>query len=193
MKAILGIITLLTIGTILAPPAAATDIPIGIAKGKAMVVKVPRAIWKQEQLNASSGEPIFAVEVNSDFLSRRSWQSGELPYMQEFLLDKTEDCGRMRYDCKLKGFRQVELHSPLVWLKIRFAPDVQDIAGAMQQLVAVGTVADFEGSDYQDHNIRIAISQDFRRPARPTTRFNEVAIVSHKCQRRGYAHFKRRI
>jgi hypothetical protein len=128
--------------------AAAGDFSLNVPKGQSVVVKIPHSTWTREKLNAASGQPIYTVEVDNNFLAARKWEQGEMPFLAEFRLEKTEDCGRMRYDCKMKGYRQAELRAPGVWIKLRFAPDVSDVNAAFRELVALGTVADFEGSDY---------------------------------------------
>jgi hypothetical protein len=142
----LGVILVLAGG--LSSVAEAADFSLEIAKGQPIIVKIPHALWAREKLNAASGQPIYVVEVDNNFLSARKWEQGDIPYLQEFHLEKTEECGRMRYDCKLKGFRQVELRTPAVWLKLRFAPDVANVDGAFRDLVSLGSESDFENSDY---------------------------------------------
>lgn len=68
--------------------------------------------------------------------------------MREFRLEKTEECGYWKYDCKIKGVRQVELRSTTTWVKLRFGPDVKDITDAMRQVIALGGVDEFESSAY---------------------------------------------
>lgn len=126
----------------------AEDFSLNVPKGQTVVVKLPHSLWTREKLNASSGQPIYTVEVDGAFLASHKWEQGEVPYLQEFRLEKTEECGRMRYDCKLKGYRQVELRSPVVWLKLRFAPDVSDVEAAFRDLTFLGPESDFENSDF---------------------------------------------
>ncbi len=130
------------------PLPAAADFSVDVPKGQILVVKIPHSAWTREKLNAASGQAIYTVEIDSNFLAARKWEQGEIPSLQEFRLEKTEECGRMRYDCKLKGFRQVELRARSVWLKLRFAPDVSNVDVAFRELVSLGTVSDFENSEF---------------------------------------------
>lgn len=128
--------------------AGAEDFTLKVPKGQVLIVKIPRKLWMQEKLGASSGQPIYTLEIDSAFMTGKKWEEGDIPSLQEFSLEKTEVCGRMRYDCKVKGFRQVELRSANVWLKLRFGPDVSDVDSAFGEVVSLGTVAEFENSDY---------------------------------------------
>ena len=127
---------------------AAEDFSLNVAKGQVVIVKIPHNLWVKEKLGAASGQSIYTIEIDNAFIAGRKWETGSVPSLREFVLEKTEECGRMRYDCKMKGFRQVELRSPAVWLKLRFAPDVSDVNSAFSEVVATGTVAQFEESDY---------------------------------------------
>jgi hypothetical protein len=148
MRVEIGLGVALVLAAGLASVAEAADFSLETARGQVLIVKIPHSLWAREKLNASSGQPIYTVDVDSSFLAARKWEQGEIPYLQEFKLEKTEDCGRMRYDCKLKGFRQVELRGSAVWLKIRFAPDVVNVDEAFRELVSLGSQSDFENSDF---------------------------------------------
>ena len=128
--------------------AAAADFTLDVSKGQSIILKVPHSAWVREKLNAMSGQPIYTIEIDNSFLAARKWEQGEMPFLVEFHLEKTEDCGRMRYDCKMKGYRQAELRSEGVWVKLRFAPDVSEPGAAFHDLVALGTLPQFEDSDY---------------------------------------------
>ncbi len=133
--------------------AAADNISLNVPKGQKLIIKIPRNLWVQEKLGAASGQPIYIVEIDSAFISGRKWETGNIPSLREFVVEKTEECGRMRYDCKLKGFRQVELRSPYVWIKLRFAPDVSDVNSAFGEVVALGTLEQFEAGEYFKNKI----------------------------------------
>ena len=128
--------------------AAAADFTLDVTKSQTIILKIPHSAWVREKLNAMSGQPIYTVEIDNSFISGRKWEQGEMPFLVEFHLEKTEDCGRMRYDCKMKGYRQAELRAGGVWVKLRFAPDVADPGAAFHDLIALGTLAEFENSDY---------------------------------------------
>jgi hypothetical protein len=148
MKLVLRFSLLFALGAFLPVLCAADDFTVNVPKGQKLVIKIPHNLWVRDKLDAASGQPIYIVEIDSAFMSARKWETGNIPSLREFVVEKSEECGRMRYDCKLKGYRQVELRSPAVWVKLRFAPDVTDVNSSFREVISLGTVGEFEESDY---------------------------------------------
>jgi hypothetical protein len=67
-------------------------------------------------------------------------------------MDKAEDCGGGVMSGRIVGcpahWSQIELRSSKAWLKIQFPPEVSDVEAALKEVAFIGSVAQFEMTDY---------------------------------------------
>lgn len=132
---------------------AVKSVKLSISKGQSIVVKVPLNLWRTtSEVAWGSAIPISVLRVDSDFVKSKRWENGKLPLLATFHVEKAEDCGSGMMSGRVigcpKNWRQVELRSDKAWLKIQFPPEISDIDSALQEMIYMGSISDFESSSY---------------------------------------------
>ena len=134
------------------PAFAVKSIKLDIPKDQAIVVEVPPNQWETKETSWATGIPISILRADGDFIRSRRWENGSLPVLVDFHLEKAQDCGSGVMSGRIIGcpvnWKQIELRSAKAWLKIQFPPEVADIASALREFAFIGSVAQFEATNY---------------------------------------------
>lgn len=134
------------------PAFAVKSLKLGIPKDQSIVIEVPPDQWIAKETSWTAGIPISILRADEDFIKRRRWENGSLPLLADFHIEKAEDCGGGVMSGRIVGcpahWSQIELRSTKAWLKIQFPPEVSDLEAAIKELAFVGSVAQFEATDY---------------------------------------------
>src|SRR5271165_2029856 len=134
------------------PAFAVKSIKLGIPKDQAIVVEVPPNQWAAKETSWTAGIPISVLRADRDFIKSRRWENRSLPLLADFHIEKAQDCGSSMMSGRIVGcpsnWRQIELRSARAWLKIQFPPEVPDIEAALKELAFIGSVAQFETTNY---------------------------------------------
>jgi hypothetical protein len=131
---------------------AVKSIKLDIPKDQPIVVEVPPNQWAAMATSWTGGTPISVLRAEGDFIRSRRWENGSLPLLADFHIEKAQDCGSGVMSGRIVGcppnWKQIELRSAKAWLKIQFPPEVSDIEAALKELAFVGSVAQFEATNY---------------------------------------------
>lgn len=131
---------------------AVKSLKLGIAKDQAIVVEVPPSQWAAKETSWTGGIPISVLRADQDFIKSRRWENGSLPLLTDFHIEKAQDCGSGVMSGRIVGcppnWKQIELRSATAWLKIQFPPEMLDAEAALKDLAFIGTVAQFEETNY---------------------------------------------
>jgi len=140
------IITVAAFGAalILGGPCQAKDWRLSLPRGTAVVAKVPTKFWRVDKYDAvsSKGQSIYYVEV-SDVLNTPGWETSGFPFCGDFTLTKVFE---FRPFLKLR-YTVIELRNSIIYLKLRFGPEVKDLDAVFQRLTVPGDWRTFEASD----------------------------------------------
>ena len=130
---------------------AVRGLKLDIPKNQSIIVEVPPSQWAQKETSWNEGIPISVLRADQDFVKSRRWENGTLPLLAEFHIEKAQDCGSVMGG-RIVGcpthWSQIELRSAKAWLKIQFPPEVSDIEAALKEIAFIGTVAEFEATNY---------------------------------------------
>jgi len=134
------------------PAFAVRSLKLGIPKDQPIVIEVPPGQWAAKETSWTEGIPISVLRADEDFIKSRRWEDGSLPLLADFHIEKAEDCGGGVMSGRIVGcpahWSQIELRSAKAWLKIQFPPEVSDVEAALKELAFIGSVAQFETTDY---------------------------------------------
>lgn len=130
-----------------------------LTKGQTVTVKVPASVFKVDG-SSFGGATIFAAspQLQTDgtvvFPGIDEWQTAGFPSLWEMKVEKVE---------RKKEYAQIELRSPLVYLKLRFPPQTESLqlARGFSSLVAPGPKTSSAASDYRDAAYRLLAKQIF--------------------------------
>jgi len=138
---------------------AVKSIKLTIPKEQPIVVLVPLNQWAAKETSAT-GIPISVLRAEGDFIKSRRWENGTLPLLVDFHVEKGQDCGSGVMSGRIVGcppnWKQIELRSAKAWLKIQFPPEVADVEATLKELVFIGTVAQFEATNYLHDKVFLA-------------------------------------
>jgi hypothetical protein len=130
---------------------AVKSLKLNIPKDQAIVIEVPPDQWAAKETSWSEGIPISILRADEDFIKSRRWENGNLPLLADFHIEKAQDCGSVMGG-RIVGcpthWSQIELRSAKAWLKIQFPPEVSDVEAALKQIAFIGSVAQFEATNY---------------------------------------------
>jgi hypothetical protein len=131
---------------------AVKSLKLDIPKDQAIVVEVPPSQWAAKETSWTGGIPISVLRADEDFIKSRRWENGSLPLLADFHIEKAQDCGSGVMSGRIVGcppnWKQLELRSATAWLKIQFPPEVPDVEAALKELAFIGSVAQFETTNY---------------------------------------------
>jgi hypothetical protein len=131
---------------------AVKSLKLDIPKQQAIVIEVPQSQWAAKDTSWTEGISISILRADQDFIKSRRWENGSLPLLADFHIEKAQDCGSGVMSGRIVGcppnWKQIELRSAAAWLKIQFPPDVLDVEAALREFAFVGTVAQFEETNY---------------------------------------------
>jgi hypothetical protein len=134
------------------PAFAVKSIKLDIPKDQPIVVEVPPNQWAVKETSWGGAVPISVLRAEGDFIKSRRWENGSLPLLADFHIEKAQDCGSGVMSGRIVGcppnWKQIELRSTKAWLKIQFPPEVSDVEAALKELAFVGSVAQFEATNY---------------------------------------------
>ena len=134
------------------PAFAVRSLKLGIPKDQPIVIEVPPSQWAAKETSWTEGIPISVLRADEDFIKNRRWEDGSLPLLADFHIEKAEDCGGGVLSGRIVGcpahWSQIELRSAKAWLKIQFPPEVSDVEDALKELAFIGSVAQFETTNY---------------------------------------------
>jgi len=134
------------------PAFAVKSLKLSIPKDQSIVIEVPPDQWIAKETSWTAGIPISILRADEEFIKGRHWENGSLPLLADFHIEKAEDCGGGVMSGRIVGcpphWSQVELRSAKAWLKIQFPPEVPDLNAAIKDLAFIGSVTQFEASDY---------------------------------------------
>jgi hypothetical protein len=128
------------------------SLKLDITKNQSIVVEVPPGQWEKKDISWTGSIPIYVLRVGANFIQGGRWENGNLPQLVEFHLEKAQDCGSGVMSGRTVGclpnWKQVELRSADVWLKIQFSPEISDVEAALKQIAFIGSLVQFENSSY---------------------------------------------
>jgi hypothetical protein len=131
---------------------AVKSLKLNIPKDQSIVIEVPPGQWAAKETSWTEGIPISILRADEDFIKSRRWEDGSLPLLADFHIEKAEDCGGGVMSGRIVGcpahWSQIELRSAKAWLKIQFPPEVSDVEAALKDLAFIGSVTQFEMTDY---------------------------------------------
>ncbi len=131
---------------------AVKGLKLNIPRDQAIVIEVPPDQWVAKETSWAGGIPISVLRADEDFIKSRRWENGSLPLLADFHIEKAHDCGSGVMSGRIVGcparWSQIELRSTKAWLKVQFPPEVSDIEAALKEIAFVGTVAQFEATNY---------------------------------------------
>jgi hypothetical protein len=131
---------------------AVKSIKLDIPKDQPMVIEVPSDQWSTKETSWTGLVPISVLHVDEDFIKSRHWENGSLPNLIEFHIEKAQECGTGAMSGRIigcpVGWKQIELRSSTAWLKLQFPPEIADVEAALKSISYIGTVAQFEATDY---------------------------------------------
>jgi hypothetical protein len=131
---------------------AVKSLKLGIPKDQQIVILVPQDKWIAKETSWTEGIPISVLRADPEFINSRRWENGSLPLLVAFHIEKAQDCGSGVMSGRIVGcpkdWKQIELRSVKAWLKIQFPPEVSDVEAALKKFAFIGSVAQFETSNY---------------------------------------------
>ena len=126
---------------------AAADPNVGLVKGQAVVVKIPKKLFQYEAISIATGVGIYVVNVSASVqgatglsvAGATDWPVAGWPLMYEVYFEKA----------KAKDeYVEIEFRSALAYIKLRLAKTIKDLPAATSALVFNGYVGGFEASSY---------------------------------------------
>jgi len=127
-------------------PAWGLDVP----RGTTVVLKIPNKLLGFERVSTWSGAVSYGAVIEQSqkggYLigGLNDWRVAGWTMMRQVVLEKvTRD----------KNFLEVEFRDPLFNIKLRFANGIPDINAAFRDVAFLGTVAEFEASDYYKQEV----------------------------------------
>lgn len=128
------------------PPVWALDVP----RGTTVVLKIPNRLLGFDRVSSWTGAVSYGAVIEQSqkggYLvgGLNDWRSAGWTMMRQIVLEKvTRD----------KNFTEVELRDPLFNIKLRFDNTVRDVNAAFHDIAFVGTVPEFEASDYYKQEV----------------------------------------
>jgi hypothetical protein len=150
------------------------DWPLDVPKQSAIVVKIPGTFLGFEKFNVWRGtfnytayirESSDGVLVNDSPL----WKYEGWPLMSDVFLEKIS---------RKKEYTEVELRSGNTNVKLRFAPDTKDLNAAFKQVAFVGSLYEFERSEYyQKEVLGHFLPQIFKGPLAKIPREHQILFM----------------
>lgn len=128
------------------PPAWALDVP----RGTTVVLKIPNRLLGFDRVSSWTGTVSYGAVIEQSqkggYLvgGLNGWRAAGWTMMRQVTLEKiTRD----------KNFLEVELRDPLFNVKLRFDNTIRDFNAAFHDMAFIGTLAEFEASDYYKQEV----------------------------------------
>lgn len=131
---------------------ASSDPDVGISKGQAVVLKIPRKLYRYEAVSIATGLGIYSVSLAPDAQSDaglaiemlRRWTDRGWPLMFEVYLAKINT---------KKEYTELEFRSTAAYIKLRFSSEVKNLKDAVASVVFIGGVQAFQESSYYSQTL----------------------------------------
>lgn len=131
-------------------PTPATAWGLNVPKGATIVLKIPGRLLGFDRVSFWSGATTYSAVIEQSqqggymVAGLNNWRTAGWTMMRHVELVKVN---------REKNFTEVELRDPLFNIKLRFDNTVRDINAAFADVAFIGTVPDFEASDYYKQEV----------------------------------------